>query len=145
MCCSVVKTLYVEGCCNEQSVRRLDFSQYSCLETLLIGNKSFACVKEVNLNGLPCLDSVIIFAGCCVDLEMKGVVREPNSRFYLKNCPRVKKLMIGPASFASYGVCDISNVPKLETIDIGDLEEDSRNFFHADLHLDGMTSVSLLL
>ena len=137
VCSSVVKVLAVNECCNDDSFSRLDFSTYSCLKTLVIGNKCFKNVKEVKLNGLSYLESVTILGGSFVDLDLKDIARDPNSRFYLTNCPRITELKIGMTCFACYSVCEIYSVPKLETLEIGELENYSFNFYCADFHLSG--------
>lgn len=138
VCSSVVKVLAVNECCNDSSFSRLDFSKYTCLKTLVIGTKCFRNVKEVILNGLSYLESVTILGASFMDLDMKDIVRDPNNRFYLTNCPRITKLEIGMVSFACYSVCEIHNVPKLETLEIGELDNYSFNFYEADFHLSGM-------
>ena len=55
--------------------------------------------------------------------------------FYLKNCERLRELKIGRYSFSDYAVCEIENVPSLEVIEMGELNEKSRNFFCASLEL----------
>ena len=56
--------------------------------------------------------------------------------FYLKNCPKLKELRItGVCSFEDYTVCEIENVDALEEIEMGDLNEWSRNFYYASLEL----------
>ena len=60
---------------------------------------------------------------------------DPNRRFYLKNCERLKELKIGRYSFSDYSVCEIENVPSLEVIEMGKLNYYSYNFFYASLEL----------
>ena len=61
---------------------------------------------------------------------------DPNRHFYLKNCERLRELKIdGDDSFSDYSVCEIENVPSLEVIEMGELNEWSRNFCDASLEL----------
>ena len=55
----------------------------------------------------------------------------PNRHFYLKDCPKVKELRMGRKSFVDYSVCEIENLPSLEVIEIGKLNEGSVNFWFA--------------
>ena len=68
--------------------------------------------------------------------------KNPNRRFCLKDCERLKELRIGCKAFMDYSVCEIENVPSLEVIGMGDLKEGSASFYHASLELksecDGM-------
>ena len=56
---------------------------------------------------------------------------DPNRHFYLKDCERLRELKMGCYSFNDYSVCEIENVPSLRVIEMGDLNEWSRNFSHA--------------
>ena len=47
----------------------------------------------------------------------------------------MRELKIGWYSFSDYSVCEIENVPSLEVIEMGELNEDSYNFCHASLEL----------
>ena len=60
---------------------------------------------------------------------------DPSRHFYLKNCERVRELKIGCYSFSDYSVCEIENVPSLEVIEMGELNEESSNFWYASLEL----------
>ena len=64
--------------------------------------------------------------------------KNPNRRFYLKNCERLKELKIGCKSFSDYSVCEIDHLPSLEVIEMGELNEDSENFYHASLALNSV-------
>ena len=61
--------------------------------------------------------------------------KNPNRRFYLKDCKRLRELKIGCYSFSDYSVCKIENVPSLEVIEMGKLNEASVNFYCASLEL----------
>ena len=54
---------------------------------------------------------------------------------YVKNCERLRELKIGRGSFRDYSVCEIENLPSLEVIEMGELDESSDNFYHASLEL----------
>ena len=47
------------------------------------------------------------------------------------NCERVRELKMGCKSFYDYGICEIKNVPSLEVIEMGEMNEDSSCFFFA--------------
>ena len=59
---------------------------------------------------------------------------DPNRHFYLKNCPSLKELKIGRYSFSDYASCQIENCA-LATIEMGELNERSCNFYHASLEM----------
>ena len=60
---------------------------------------------------------------------------DANRKLYVKNCDALKELKIGRYSFSDYSVIEIENVNSLELIEIGEVNEDSFNFFYASLEL----------
>ena len=47
----------------------------------------------------------------------------------MKNCERVRELMMGHHSFSDFSVCEIENLPSLEVIEVGELNEWSFTFY----------------
>ena len=50
----------------------------------------------------------------------------------------MKELKIGCESFSDYSVCEIDHLPSLEVIEMGDLNTESENFYHASLALNSV-------
>ena len=120
--------------CNGREWTTLDLSLIPELRLLEVGDECFENVKEVKLIGLSQLERVVIGKNCFTKCKDNSVYN-PNRRFCLKDCERVRELKIGCDSFADYSVCEIENVPSLEVIEMGELNEDSFNFFDASLEL----------
>ncbi len=74
---------------------------------------------------------------CFTQYKSEWPGHDPNRRFYLKNCERLRELKMGSGSFNDYSVCEIENVPSLEVIEMGRLNESSVNFLYASLELKG--------
>ncbi|KAK8830246.1 hypothetical protein WA577_005935, partial [Blastocystis sp. JDR] len=68
-----------------------------------------------------------------------------NSHFCLMDCERLRELKIGCYSFNNCAVCEIENVPSLEVIEMGDLNEKSYCFCYASLELKNLPSLKSLL
>ena len=122
--------------CNDKCFTALDLSFFSNLKVLEVGDYSFAYVDEAKLIGLDQLERVVI--------GKKSFTREknddwpennPNHHFYLKDCERLRELKMGSYSFSDYSVCEIENVPSLEVIEMGGMNEESYNFRYASLEL----------
>ena len=122
------------GCCNDSGLRVLDFSRFCNLREVRVGDECFEKVDEVKLIGLNRLERVMIGKKCFMVFK-KGYGFNPNRCFHLKNCERLRELKIGCFSFSDYSVCEIENVPSLEVIEMGELNEGSHNFMHASLEL----------
>ena len=127
--CSVSEMVISSNCCNEVEVKDVDLGRFTCLKVFVVGDKCFGNVKEMKLVGLDRLEMVVIGKNCFRENE------NPDRYFYLKNCERVRELKIGCASFNDYSVCEIVNVPSLEVIEMGELNEYSYNFHNASLEL----------
>ena len=122
------------NCCNDSSVRVLDLSELKYLRHIKIGNECFENVDEVKMTGLNVLESVEIGKNGLTQ-HKNGCGNDPNRHFYLKNCPKLKSLKMGRYSFSDYTVCEIENVDALEVIEIGELNEESYNFYYDSLEL----------
>ena len=114
--------------------RALDLGFISHLRLFKVGDECFENVDEVKLIGLSKLERVVI--------EMNSFTKRKNScgndstrHFYLRNCERLRELKIGRYSFSDYSVCEIENVPSLEVIEMGELNEESYNFYCTSLEL----------
>ena len=123
------------GCCNE-SVVELDLTIFGLLKRIQIGDECCENVNEVKLIGLGQLESVVIGKNCFTK-HKNGHQQSinPDRHFYLKNCVRLRELKMGHHSFSDYSVCEIEDVPSLEVIEMGELDEYSYNFEFASLEL----------
>ena len=127
-----VEALIVDSnACNDKGYTVMNMSSFSNLKVFLVGDYSFTYVNEVRLIGLKQLERVAIGKHCFREIGENS----PNRHFYLKNCERLRELKIGHFSFSDYSVCEIENVPSLEVIEMGDLNEWSWNFSKASLEL----------
>ena len=122
--------------CNDPEWTVLDLRVLIKLKGLTVGDLCFKHVKEVILVGLKQLETVVIGDDCFTENEYDQLDDDnPYGHFYLKDCERVRELTIGCGSFSGYTVCEIENVDSLEVIEMGDLDEDSCNFYNASLEL----------
>ena len=120
--------------CNDKCLTAMVLSFFSNLKVFDVGDYSFAFVKEVKLIGLSQLERVVIGENSFTkNKNNSGYDRDLH--FYLKNCERLRELKMGSGSFSDYRVCEIENVPSLEVIEMGELDEWSRNFWQASLEL----------
>ena len=120
--------------CNSEKMSVLDLSLFPQLKSIEIGDKCFMYVNEVKLIGLDRLERVVIGMNSFTK-EKNGADNNPNRHFYLKKCESLRELKMGHHSFSDYSVCEIENVPSLEVIEMGKLNEYSYNFYYASLEL----------
>ena len=119
--------------CNDKCFTALVLSFFSNLKVFEVGNYSFVFVDEVKLIGLSQLERVVI--GKNSFTKQNNSDDDPNRRFYLKNCKRLRELKIDGYSFSDYSICEIENVLSLEVIEMGELNGDGCNFKYASLEL----------
>ena len=80
------------------------------------------------------LENVVIGDVCFTSQEDWEVKRAENC-FLVKDCARLRELKMGSNSFNDYSVCEIENLPSLEVIEMGELNEDSCSFNYSSLEL----------
>ena len=129
----IEELIVTNDCCNERERNALDLSFMSSLRVLEVGDRCFESVRRMRLIGLSQLERVVIGK----DSFSKRIEDDcyPNCYFYVKNCKRLRELRIGCESFNEYTVCEIDNLPSLEMIEMGELNERSFNFNHSSLEL----------
>ena len=130
---SNVESIILCGC-NDESFTVLNLTRFVNLKVFEVGNVSLSYVNEVKLIGLNRLESVVIGQNCFTK-KKNDYGRDPDRHFYLKDCERVRELKMGRYSFSDYSVIEIENVPSLEVIEMGELNEESNNFRYASLKL----------
>ena len=96
--------------CNGKEWESLDLSLLSKLRKLRIGDECFNEVERVKLNGLNELESVV------VGKESFGLENEMVTSFEMKDCKKLKELIIGEESFNLFGKFSLENTPSLERI-----------------------------
>ena len=130
-----IEELIVENnSCNGPEWTALDLSLMSHLRLLEVGDECFENVDEVKLIGLFMLEKVVIGMNSFTK-KKNWFGNDPNRHFYLKNCERLRELKIGRYSFSDYSVCEIDSVPSMRVIEMGEMDEKSRNFYYASLEL----------
>ena len=109
----------------------LDLSRFTKLRKLEIGDHCMSYVTTVKIKWLLKLESVVIgknsFTKCKNEVE---ITSDPNRRFELNGCDKLKLLKIGSYSFSDYSMAAIENNSGLEGIEMGD-----RVFLYASLRM----------
>lgn len=98
-------------CCNDEELTRVDFSRWTLLECIEIGDHCFQHVTDVKMLGMKRLRSVAIGCHC---------FEEPSGSFRLEKCKRLKELRVDSFSFGCFSICEITGVDRLRDIAIGD-------------------------
>ena len=131
---SSVTEIIIDNGVSDSNFTVLDLSRFTRLRRLEIGNHCMSYVTTVNITGLAELESVTIGMDSFTKSK-NGVLILPYSdrHFYLKNCPKLKSLIISHFSFSDYTVIEIENVDALEEIEFGGFV-----FYYDSLELTGI-------
>ena len=115
-----------------------NFSRFNLLEELIIGDYSFYSVDTFMINGLNELKSLVI--GSNSFTKNKNNYGNDESRsFSILNCIELESIEIGSYSFSDYGgEFELKNLPKLESIKIGEIGSESNNFYHCSFEIKGI-------
>ena len=121
----------LSNCCSDMDIREVDFSIFVSLRELRVGDNCFTDVGAVRVLGLKQLETVSIGENSFNGTDFDST----HGHFCLKDCAVLRELKIGSGSFYDYDVCEIENVPSLEMIEMGDMNEKCSNFSKSDLLL----------
>ena len=132
-------------------MRTLNYSQYTLLEELIIGDDCFGSVNEFMIDGLNELKSVKIGRNSFTNIKSNdrwdyNKANNPNRSFAILNCVELESIEIGEYSFCDYGGgFELKNLPKLESIKIGEIESSSWNFYWSSFVIKGIIDMILLM
>ena len=133
--------------CNDSEYTIFNFSRFIFLEELIIGNNCFCSVNLFNIDGLNHLKSIKIGNNSFTLLKSGhkwdyDKANNGNRSFHILNCDELKSIEIGSFSYCDYsGEFELNNLPKLESIKIGNIGTDSSNFFCSSFVIKGIIDV----
>ena len=141
---SNVKSIHLpDRICNDEEYTIFDYSRFTLLEELEVGSNSFIYVNEFKIDGLNHLKSLKIGMNSftCVrkNESLDDRINNKSRSFSISNCNELESIEIGPYSFSDYaGGFELRNLPKLSTIKIGEIGNDSYNFYYSSFVIKGI-------
>ena len=112
--------------CNDIDYTIFDFSRFSIVESIEVGDDSFGLVKTFKIDGLNRLKSIKIGYN---SFTQKSYGNDKSKSFHILNCESLKFIEIGQYSFSDFGgEFELKNLPQLQSIQIGIMERYSYNF-----------------
>ena len=146
---SITSIIIPNWTCNETDYVTFDFSRFSLVESIVIGDDCFGSVQTFQIDGLSRLKTIKI--GNNSFTEMKNVLwdeldyTETNSThnesksFHILNCESLESIQIGECSFSDFaGEFDLKNLPQLQSIHIGTIGTNSYNFYNSSFVIRGI-------
>ena len=125
-----------------QESAAFDLSSLTSLEFIEIGNDCFGSVKTFNIDGLNRLKSVKI-GKYSFTQEKNDYGNDESKSFHILNCESLESIEIGESSFSDFGgEFELSNLPVLQSLQIGTIGKDSYNFYHSSFVIRGIEMIS---
>ena len=114
--------------CNDMDYTIFDFSRFSVVESIEIGNNCFGSVQIFQIDGLNRLKTIKIGNNSFTQKKYSDGDDKSKS-FHILNCESLESIEIGNYSFSDYaGDFELKNLPQLQSIQIGTIGSESYNF-----------------
>ena len=124
--------------CNDYTASMIDFTHYTNLESLEIGDSNFQHVSEFVIDGFDELKSLKIGENSFTR-SINSYGDDPSRSFGISNCFELESIEIGSYSFSDYGgKFELKNLPKLNSINIGQIGSYSYNFYYSSFVIKGI-------
>ena len=137
--------------CNDIDYTIFDFSRFTLVKLIEIGNDCFGSVKTFKIDGLNRLKTIKIGSNSFTQIKQaewkisydEAVQRCSNSKsFHILNCESLESIQIGEWSFSDFvGDFELKNLPQLQSIQIGTIESESYNFFFSSFVIRGIDMI----
>ena len=136
--------------CNDDNIASFNPSNSVILESIEIGDDCYMNVDIFHIDGLKSLKSLKIGKNSFTLLKSGDKWEEDkannNRLFGILKCNELESVEIGSYSFSDYGgLFELKNLPELSTIKIGEIGDDSYNFFYSSFVVEGIIDMILLM
>ena len=124
--------------CNDINDTIFDFSRFTLVKSIEIGNDCFGSVKSFKIHKLNRLKTIKI--GINSFTQNKNSDGNDSSKtFHILNCESLESIQIGEYSFSDFGgKFELKNLPRLQSIQIGTIESKSNNFYYSSFVIRGI-------
>ena len=142
---SVTSLIIPDWSCNDLHHTMFDFSRFSVIESIEIGNDCFGLVQTFKIDGLNRLKTIKIGRNSFTQ-EKNSYGTDKSKSFHILNCESLESIVIGEFSFNDFGgEFELKNLPQLQSIQIGDTESDSFNLHSSFLEIHSTLQLYILL
>ena len=138
---SITSIIIPNWTCNDIDYTIFDFSRFTLIESIEIGNDCFGSVKTFQIDGLNRLKTIRIGKNSFTkNIDWFG--NDSSKSFHILNCESLESIQIGEYSFSDYtGEFELKNLPQLQTIRIGTIGSTSRNFYYSSFVIRGIDDI----
>ena len=146
---SITSIIIPNWTCNDIDYTIFDFSRFSIVESIEIGDDCFGSVKTFEIKGLNRLKTIKIGSNSFTQVKKaewyildydEAVKRCKQSKsFHILNCESLESIQIGGFSFSDFaGEFELKNLPQLQSIQIGTIIIRSSNFYCSSFVIRGI-------
>ena len=124
--------------CNDIDYTIFDFSRFTQVESIEIGDDCFASVKTFKIDGLNRLKTIKIGNNSFTQ-KKNWWGNDESKSFHILNCELLESIQIGEYSFSDFGgEFELKNLPRLQSIQIGTIGSESNNFCYSSFVIRGI-------
>ena len=135
---SITSVIIPNWTCNDIDYTLFDFSRFSIVESIEIGNECFGSVKTFQIDGLNRLKTIKIGKNSFTQRKNSGG-NDRSKSFHILNCESLESIQIGQYSFSDFaGEFELKNLPQLQSIQIGECYSHSDNFRYSSFVVRGI-------
>ena len=129
---SITSIVLPNWTCNDIEYTIFDFSRFTLVESIEIGDDCFGLVKTFKIDGLNRLKTIKIGNNSITQKKnSNGNVKSKS--FHILNCESLESIQIGEYSFSDFaGDFELKNLPQLQSIQIGVIGNCSSNNFSSN-------------
>ena len=125
--------------CNDNNYTIFDFSRFTLLESIEIGDDSFGLVSTFQIDGLNRLQTIKIGRNSFTQHKKYLFGYDESKSFHILNCKSLESIQIDEWSFSDYGgEFELKNLPQLQSIQIGKIWRSSCNFYGSSFEIGGI-------
>ena len=129
---SVTSIIIPNRTCNDKDYTIFDFSRFSIVESIEIGDDCFGSVKTFQIEGLNRLKTIKIGNNSFTQRK-NDEGNDKSKSFHILNCESLESIEIGEYSFSDFGgEFELKNLTQLQSIQIGTLRSSSCNFYYGN-------------
>ena len=138
---STTSIILPDWTCNDIEYTIFDFSRFTLVESIEIGDNCFESVQTFKIDGLNRLKTIKI--GSNSFTQKKNDWGDDKSKsFHILNCKSLESIQIGKYSFSDFGGdFELKNLPQLQSIQIGTMEDHSTNFYGSSFVIRGIDMI----
>ena len=135
---AITSIVIPNGSCNDKNDTVFDFSRFTRVESIEIGNDCFGSVKTFRIDGLNRLKTIKIGKNSFTQNKNSWGINTSKS-FHILNCESLESIEIGEYSFSDYaGDFELKNLPQLQSIQIGTIGSNSYSFLGSSFVIRGI-------